>query len=240
MNPIRAAAMPSGISRLDLARFQQSRTYDLLMRLPLLAWFTFLALVSLVSFEQYLSEADPDLPIPVYAINIAMRLSVMAFLVIVMATVIVRMRPTGKARGFEPRISALLGTFLFTAVVLFPRRELSLSVAIVSTLVMLAGNAFAIFALIRLRGSFSIMAEARQLVTTGIYRHVRHPLYLAEAIAAIGAVMQFLSVWTMLLLAVQTAFQLRRMRNEERLLSEAFPEYAVYKEKTARLIPGLY
>jgi protein-S-isoprenylcysteine O-methyltransferase Ste14 len=150
------------------------------------------------------------------------------------------MRPTGKARGIEPRVSALIGTFLFTVVVLFPRRELSPIGATVSTLLTLAGNAFAIAVLTRLRGSFSIMAEARRLVTSGVYRFVRHPLYLAEEIAMIGVVMQYLSLWTLLLLAAQIAFQLRRMHNEEVVLGKSFPEYAAYKANTARLIPGIY
>ena len=47
------------------------------------------------------------------------------------------------------------------------------------------------------------------------------------------------SYWTALLLAVHIGFQLRRMRNEEVVLGEIFPEYAAYKAKTARLIPGI-
>jgi protein-S-isoprenylcysteine O-methyltransferase Ste14 len=150
------------------------------------------------------------------------------------------MRPARKARGAEPRISALIGTFLLPVVVLFPRRELSLITGIVSTLLTLSGNAFAIVVLVQLRESFSIMAEARQLVTAGVYRRVRHPLYLAEEIAAIGVVMQFFSPWTALILAVQFGFQLRRMGNEEVILSEIFPEYLAYRERTARLVPGIY
>ena len=94
--------------------------------------------------------------------------------------------------------------------------------------------------LIQLRASFSIMAEARQLTTSGIYRVVRHPLYLAEEVATIGCVMQFLSVWTAMLVVVQVACQIRRMRNEEIVLMEVFPEYSRYKGKTPRIIPGLY
>ena len=63
---------------------------------------------------------------------------------------------------------------------------------------------------------------------------------LAEEIALIGVVMQYFSLWTALLLIVQIAFQLRRMYNEEAVLGENFPEYAIYKKKTARLIPGIY
>ncbi len=55
-------------------------------------------------------------------------------------------------------------------------------------------------------------------------------------LAVIGIVLQFLSPWVVLLLAVQIAFQL----NEERVPSETFPEYADYKKKTPMLLPGIY
>jgi protein-S-isoprenylcysteine O-methyltransferase Ste14 len=97
-----------------------------------------------------------------------------------------------------------------------------------------------VIALSQLGRSFSIMAESRQLVTAGPYRLVRQPLYLTEAIASVGVFMQFASVWTALLLAVQIAFQLRRIRNEELVLTTGFPEYAAYSQTTARLIPGIY
>ena len=232
--------MSSRIGRFDLTEPQQSRAYDVLMRLPVLAWSAALAIMTAVGLERYASAADPALPRAIYSVNIAMRLSVIVYLGILAATVVVRIQPMAKARGAEPRISALIGTFLLTVVVLFPRRELSLTAGCVSTLLILAGNALAVFVLVRLRGSFSIMAEARQLVTSGAYRYVRHPLYLTEEIATIGSVMQFLSAWTTMLLVAQIAFQLRRIANEETLLTDVFPEYAKYRQKTARIIPGIY
>jgi protein-S-isoprenylcysteine O-methyltransferase Ste14 len=30
------------------------------------------------------------------------------------------------------------------------------------------------------------------------------------------------------------------MYNEEAVLAETFPEYAVYRQRTARLLPGIY
>jgi protein-S-isoprenylcysteine O-methyltransferase Ste14 len=224
----------------DFATLQHSRLYDVLMRLPMLMWSIFLGLVSVVGLQEYIRQAEPTLPGAVYILNLAMRASVIAYLVVIAATVVARMRPARKARGAEPRISALIGTFLLPAVVLFPRRELSLSADMVSTVLTLAGSTFAIVVLIQLRASFSIMAEARQLVTIGVYRLVRHPLYLAEEIAAIGVMMQFFSPWTALILVVQIGFQLRRMRNEEVILAEIFPEYLAYRERTARLLPGIY
>lgn len=224
----------------DLATLLQSRFYDVLMRLPMFIWSIVLGLVTLVSLQQYIWQADPMLPGAVYILNVVMRASVIAYLVVIAATVVVRTRPVRKARGIEPRISALIGTFLLTVVVLFPRRDLSMIAGLVSALLTLTGNAFAVLVLTQLRGSFSIMAEARELVTAGVYRFVRHPLYLAEEIAAIGVVMQFFSPWTALILAVQIGFQLRRMRNEEVILAAIFPEYLAYSKKTARILPGIY
>ena len=224
----------------DFAALQQSRLYDVLMRLPMLMWSAFLGFVTLLSLQRYMRQADPTLPGAFYILNVVMRASVIAYLVVIAATVVVRRRPVGKARGVEPRISALIGTFLLTAVVVFPRRDLSMIAGLASALLTLAGSAFAVVVLTQLRESFSIMAEARQLVTTGVYRLVRHPLYLAEEIAAIGVVMQFFSPWTALILAVQIGFQLRRMRNEEVILTAIFPEYLAYCKKTARIFPGIY
>ena len=224
----------------DFGTLQQSRLYDGLMRLPMLMWSGALALVSVVGLQQYMRQADPTLPGAVYILNVAMRVAVIAYLVVIAATVMVRTRPARKARGVEPRISALIGTFLLSAVVVFPRRDLSVPAGLLSALLTITGSAFAIVVLIQLRESFSVMAEARHLMTTGVYRLVRHPLYLAEEIAAIGVAMQFFSLWTALILAVQIGFQLRRMWNEEAILTEIFPEYLAYRDRTARILPGIY
>ena len=211
--------------------------YDSLMRLPLLGWGLFAATAQIAGLRQLLDVRSVDF---VYASHIAMRLSMIAFILLASAAVLFRIRPTEKARGLEPRISALVGSFIMYGMVLFPRRDLSLSGEIISTLLIMTGNVGAVLALSQLGRSFSIMAETRRLVTTGPYRLVRHPLYLAEEIAMVGVFMQFASVWTALLLAVQIAFQVRRMHNEELVLTASFPEYDAYRHTTARLIPGIY
>ena len=224
----------------NFVKLQQSRAYDLLMRLPLLGWAMFCATLQMAGLARYVREADAALPFAVYAVNMAMRLSTIAFLLLLAAATILRARPTGKARGLEPRVSALIGGFLVYAIPLFPRRELSVTAEMVSTLLVLFGSAAAVYTLLQLGRSFSVMAEARRLVTSGPYRFVRHPLYLAEELAIIGISMQFFSLSSAFVLAVQIAFQLRRMHNEEAILAESFPEYAAYRQRTARLLPGVY
>jgi len=232
--------MPPYFANVGFSELQRSRAYDRVMRAPLLVWSAFCATVGMAELGRYFRQADPALPLAAYVVNVAMRLSTIAFLLLLAAAVIVRARPTEKARGIEPRVSALIGTFIIYSIPLFPRRELSVTVEMVSTVLILVGSAAAVVALLRLGRSFSVMAEARRLVTSGPYRFVRHPLYLAEELAVVGVFIQFVSVWTALLLAVQISFQLRRMHNEEAVLAATFPEYTAYQARTARLIPRIY
>jgi protein-S-isoprenylcysteine O-methyltransferase Ste14 len=159
---------------------------------------------------------------------------------LILGTVVVRLRPIARSRGIEPRLSALFGSFLASGVIFFPRVELPISAEILSILLVFAGNTLAAFALMQLGRSFSVMPEARRLVTSGLYGLIRHPLYLAEEVAVIGILLQYLSAWTVLLCIAHAAFQLRRMRNEEVVLTGAYPAYSVYCAQTARLLPGIY
>lgn len=218
---------------------EPSRVYDTLMRLPILTWSTAVAVWSLVSLHRYACELNRAVAVPVYVTNVAMRLSVIAYLLIIAGTAFARTCAMGKAGGVEPRISAVIGTFLTTVLLLFPRRELPLSESVISTLLILTGNTLAASVILKLRRSFSIMPEARQLITSGPYHFIRHPLYLAEAIAASGALMQFISAWTIVIMAIQIGFQFRRMHNEERILMKWIPEYSIYRSNTARIIPGI-
>jgi len=223
-----------------LTTLRKSVAYDVLMRLPMLAWAMGLAITLLIEFQQYRHTASPKTNDLAYVLNVAMRLSMIAYLVILVATVALRRPPLRRARGAEPRMTALCGSFLITAVVLFPRRELSPVIGCISTVLVLLGDLIAIIVLVQLRGSFSIMAEARRLKTSGAYRIIRHPLYLAEEVATIGGVIQYFSIWTGMLLLLQIVCQIRRMTNEETVLMDVFPEYINYKRTTARVIPGLY
>jgi protein-S-isoprenylcysteine O-methyltransferase Ste14 len=232
--------VPQRFAGLHLNKLQRSRAHDLAMRVPLLGWSMFCATLQMASLSRYMRETHTALPLSAYALNMALRLSTISFLLVLAAAVVLRARPSGKASGLEPRISAFIGALLVYAIPLFPRRELFVVAEIVSTLLILFGTAAAAFTLLQLGRSFSIMAEARRLVTSGPYRFVRHPLYLSEELAIFGLFMQFFSLWTTIILALQIAFQLRRMHNEETILAEVLPEYTAYRNKTSRLIPGIY
>jgi protein-S-isoprenylcysteine O-methyltransferase Ste14 len=130
----------------------------------------------------------------------------------------------------------LVGTFLGTGPLLaFPAVAGEISVAI--SIVAFSG---ALWSLAYLRRSLSIIPEARRLSTGGPYRIVRHPLYLFEITAALGALSVGPGVISTLSFVGFVGMQMIRARYEERLLSSAFPEYADYARRTRRLIPFVW
>ena len=90
--------------------------------------------------------------------------------------------------------------------------------------------------------SFAPMADqGTGLVTTGPYRHVRHPIYLALALLAIGEALAFGSgpALMIVLFGVVPTFAWRASA-EEKLLGRTFGErYSVYRRRTKMIIPYL-
>jgi protein-S-isoprenylcysteine O-methyltransferase Ste14 len=79
------------------------------------------------------------------------------------------------------------------------------------------------------------------LVTSGVYRVIRHPSYLGLLIGALGWALAFRSGVGVLLTALIIPPLLARIRAEETLLRTQFcGEYDAYRARTSRLIPGLY
>jgi protein-S-isoprenylcysteine O-methyltransferase Ste14 len=86
------------------------------------------------------------------------------------------------------------------------------------------------------------LREKHQLITHGVYRRVRHPMYLALLIYSVGQAL-VLPNWlvgpsygiAMLLLIVL------RLKREERMMLEAFgQEYEAYMATTKRLVPSVW
>jgi len=170
-------------------------------------------------------------------LNIAARASSALFVALAAATTLTRLPPVRKAAGIEPRIAAVLGTFLLTVLAMLPRQELPPIALGFSSVLIIAGMLTSFVVLRWLGRAFSIMAEARRLVTHGPYRLVRHPLYVCEELAVIGTFIQVVSPLALVIFIVHGVFQVRRMLNEETVLRETFPEYADYARRTPRLIP---
>jgi protein-S-isoprenylcysteine O-methyltransferase Ste14 len=212
--------------------------WDRVVRFTVCSWFFFLATGLAVNLQDMIETATTGLDFA----RLFSKSCVFTFILLMGWLTLIRSQPTTRAEGWQPRISAVLGTNLIFVGMIFlaPRTDLSISMHFLSASLILIGNAIAIYTISHLGRSFSIMAEARRLVTNGPYRIVRHPLYIAEQISIIGVAILYASPLAAALVLAQFGFQLRRMLNEEALLKASFPEYAAYMGRTARLIPTIW
>ena len=93
--------------------------------------------------------------------------------------------------------------------------------------------AWVAIARIQLGRAFSVTPQARQLVTTGLYRRIRNPIYFASPFLLIGLSLVFGQWWPLLLLFVVLPLQMVRARREEAVLRAAFgAEYDRYHAQT--------
>jgi protein-S-isoprenylcysteine O-methyltransferase Ste14 len=82
--------------------------------------------------------------------------------------------------------------------------------------------------------------EAHELVTTGPYAVVRHPIYTGIILAALGTALTG-TIFGVIVLALAAALFLSRVRTEEQIMLELFPDaYPSYQSRTKRLIPFIW
>jgi protein-S-isoprenylcysteine O-methyltransferase Ste14 len=95
--------------------------------------------------------------------------------------------------------------------------------------------AFILFSVahVQLGSSFSVTAQARNLVTTGLYSRIRNPIYLFGGLLIVGMFLflerpRYLPIFLVLL-----PMQLVRMRQEAKVLEAKFGEiYRQYRKST--------
>lgn len=79
------------------------------------------------------------------------------------------------------------------------------------------------------------------LVTKGVYRYIRHPIYLGNILCFFGIILMTSSFLALFATIWLGGVILWKIPLEERDLAKTFGEaYLEYSQKTKRLIPGLY
>jgi len=217
-----------------------AKLYDLLCASPLIFWYAGCVYFQAGYLIRDLSSAN-GLQAEIFAmLDLASKLITFGFGVLLICLLIVRRAPVRKNRGLAPRIIAFLGCYVGIGALVMPIDPPHSTWFLLSMLLMVGGSGFAFYSLFWLGRSVSIMPESRKLVTSGPYSIVRHPLYLGEQAALVGVALQATSVVAPMVLTLQLCCQLYRMRYEEKVLEESFPEYTTYRSEVARIIPWLY
>ncbi len=85
----------------------------------------------------------------------------------------------------------------------------------------------------QLGASFSVRAEARKLVTHGVYSKIRNPIYIFGGLAFLGEFVALAWYLGIAILVIIHFWQYLRAKHEEQVLTDAFgDEYRAYQAKT--------
>lgn len=140
------------------------------------------------------------------------------------------------------KIGFLLALLIQTAILeVLPISANPMALRLLGIVVFLMGLMLAIGARVTLGENWSDIEDSRVLpeqrvVDRGIYRFIRHPIYVGDLLLVTGLQLA-LNSWLVLGVILLAPIVLRQAVAEEKLLAGAFPDYARYCMRTKRFIP---
>ena len=116
--------------------------------------------------------------------------------------------------------------------------------SVVSVILVGIGLVIALVARATLAGNWSSDVDVKvnhELITTGIYRYARHPIYTGVLLMGLGSALFLGTISAFLGFLFLLGFFWFKTRREEKLLTKHFPkEYPAYKNHTKALIPFVW
>ena len=129
----------------------------------------------------------------------------------------------------------------FFTISLIPR---STPLGLAGVILVITGLGIAIVARRTLAGNWSNVVEVKvdhELITTGIYRYARHPIYTGVLFMGLGTALSKGTMGIFILFLALLGFFWFKARQEEKLLTKHFPkEYPAYKKRVKALIPYVF
>jgi len=148
---------------------------------------------------------------------------------------------------YKANFYVLLQLVLIVLLFLAPRMQepfgvLSPVLSVIGLIFFVIGSALLLMSFLRLGRSLTaspIPKNDGELVTTGLYARVRHPIYLALLVLSMGVVLD--AGWWPQAIVVAMLYALLRIKAEfeEGLLRKKYRGYKAYAEKTPRFFPRL-
>ena len=114
---------------------------------------------------------------------------------------------------------------------------------IVGTALLILGLGIVLASFVALGRNFRIFAAPRRsgtLITRGIYRRVRHPMYTGAVVLFAGYILLWGSLWSVPLWLAFAALYVLKVIKEEAILVERFPQYREYSSRTWKFVPYLW
>lgn len=86
-----------------------------------------------------------------------------------------------------------------------------------------------------------LIVEEHRLITDGLFKYIRHPLYIGRILLSLGVGLFCSSIYGLILISIGLAFIIPRIQIEEKMLIDKFGyAYREYQKKTKKLIPYIY
>ncbi|UCD28904.1 MAG: hypothetical protein JSV03_00010 [Planctomycetota bacterium] len=111
---------------------------------------------------------------------------------------------------------------------------------LIATVMQAIGLAMLVYVITTLNRNSGMVFARQGIRRDGLYRFVRHPIYLAFMFGEYGYVLNHTTFYNLCVLALVTCFQVLRINEEERLLRDD-EEFQGYAGQTRwRIIPGIF
>lgn len=103
------------------------------------------------------------------------------------------------------------------------------------------GIAYLVIAQNNYAGSTITVEDGQEVVSTGLYGIVRHPMYVGALVMTVGTPLALGSYWGLVCVAPSVAVFAARILDEERALRQDLSGYPEYMAKVRyRLVPGVW
>jgi protein-S-isoprenylcysteine O-methyltransferase Ste14 len=175
------------------------------------------------------------------ALNVAIAAIWIVFWIYWLISAVSAKKGSGAVRSRVPRlIIVVILVVLLRVLKLGSVSVNSVALEVVGSILFLAGLGLAVWARVYLGRNWGMpmtQKDEPELVTSGPYRYVRHPIYSGILLAMLGSALAASLYW-LLALAILGAYFIYSATVEEKLMASSFPAtYQSYKTRTKMLIP---